>query len=75
MRDYFPGEVLPPHLSPFVTETEGEYVPPEKQRMLSGETGAGTLVWSLRVRVAKNLNNSLFFHILFFNKSSIANVK
>ena len=44
VKDYFPGEVLPPHLSPFVTETEGEYVPPEKQRMLSGETGVGTLV-------------------------------
>jgi len=39
VKDYFPDEVLPPHLSPFVEETEGEYVPPEKQKLLSGNTG------------------------------------
>ena len=32
--EYFPGAVLPPHLSPFVQEEEGDYVPPERQAML-----------------------------------------
>mgnify|MGYP001810557321 CR=1 FL=1 len=31
--DYLPGAVLPPHLSPFVVEREGDYVPPEKRRL------------------------------------------
>ena len=26
----FIGSVLPPHLSPFVEEKEGDYVPPER---------------------------------------------
>jgi pescadillo protein len=28
--NYLPGSVLPPHLSPFVEEKEGDYVPPER---------------------------------------------
>ncbi|KAI0211284.1 hypothetical protein LSAT2_003895 [Lamellibrachia satsuma] len=43
VKDYFPGEMLPPHLSPFVDEAEGEYVPPEKQKLLSGETGGAAI--------------------------------
>lgn len=39
MEDYFPGAVLPPHLSPFVEEQEGEYVPPEKQALLNKQQG------------------------------------
>ena len=31
---YAPGAVLPPHLSPFVEEKEGDYVPPERQAQL-----------------------------------------
>jgi pescadillo protein len=27
---YLPGSILPPHLSPFVEEKEGDYVPPER---------------------------------------------
>jgi len=30
---YFPGVELPPHLSPFVDEAPGEYVPPEKMQL------------------------------------------
>ncbi|KAK7088545.1 pescadillo homolog [Littorina saxatilis] len=33
-KDYFVGAVLPPHLSPFVEEQEGDYVPPEKVKLL-----------------------------------------
>ncbi|KAH7960176.1 hypothetical protein HPB49_017560 [Dermacentor silvarum] len=38
-QDYFMGEVLPPHLSPFVEEKEGDYVPPERQAMLRLQRG------------------------------------
>lgn len=34
VENYFPGEELPPHLSPFVREKEGDYVPPEKVALL-----------------------------------------
>ena len=34
VEDYFPGVDLPPHLSPFVKEEEGDYIPPERQTML-----------------------------------------
>ncbi|XP_045172172.2 pescadillo homolog isoform X2 [Mercenaria mercenaria] len=37
--DYFMGAVLPPHLSPFVNEQEGDYVPPEKQVLLNRQRG------------------------------------
>lgn len=39
MADYFPGVLLPPHLSPFVTEQEGDYVPPEKLKLLAMQRG------------------------------------
>ncbi|XP_006894851.1 PREDICTED: pescadillo homolog [Elephantulus edwardii] len=39
VEDYFPGVPLPPHLSPFVTEKEGDYVPPEKLRLLALQRG------------------------------------
>ncbi|XP_075915895.1 pescadillo homolog [Petromyzon marinus] len=43
VQDYFPGVLLPPHLSPFVEEKEGDYIPPEKLKLLAlqrGDTGA-----------------------------------
>lgn len=41
VEDYFPGVELPPHLSPFVKEEEGDYVPPERQAMLEEQKQAG----------------------------------
>lgn len=32
--DYLIGATLPPHLSPFVSEKRGEYVPPDKTKMI-----------------------------------------
>ncbi|XP_041348851.1 pescadillo homolog [Gigantopelta aegis] len=39
VEDYFPGVVLPPHLSPFVEEQEGDYIPPEKQQIIRKQKG------------------------------------
>ncbi|XP_057602329.1 pescadillo homolog isoform X2 [Hippopotamus amphibius kiboko] len=39
VADYFPGVQLPPHLSPFVSEKEGDYVPPEKLKLLALQQG------------------------------------
>ncbi|KAI1293855.1 Pescadillo -like protein [Halotydeus destructor] len=39
VQDYFPGEILPPHLSPFVQEIEGEYVSPEVVRLRQLQSG------------------------------------
>ncbi|XP_059533016.1 pescadillo homolog [Myotis daubentonii] len=39
VADYFPGVPLPPHLSPFVSEKEGDYVPPEKRKLLALQRG------------------------------------
>ena len=39
VANYFPGAVLPPHLSPFVEEEEGEYVPPEKKQLTGEDAG------------------------------------
>lgn len=33
--DYLIGSTLPPHLSPFVNEKRGEYVPPDKVKMMN----------------------------------------
>ena len=41
VEDYFPGVELPPHLSPFVQEVEGDYVPLERQAMLDEQKQAG----------------------------------
>ncbi|KAL4636112.1 hypothetical protein GN956_G13247 [Arapaima gigas] len=39
VEDYFPGVTLPPHLSPFVEEKDGDYVPPEKLKLLALQRG------------------------------------
>ena len=35
--DYSPGASLPPHLSPFIEEGSGDYVPPERAQALADE--------------------------------------
>ncbi|XP_005804075.1 pescadillo homolog [Xiphophorus maculatus] len=39
VEDYFLGVNLPPHLSPFVEEKEGDYVPPEKLKIMALQRG------------------------------------
>lgn len=39
VEEYFLGVTLPPHLSPFVEESEGDYVPPEKLKLLALQKG------------------------------------
>uniref|UniRef100_A0A4W6G9J8 Pescadillo homolog n=1 Tax=Lates calcarifer TaxID=8187 RepID=A0A4W6G9J8_LATCA len=39
VEDYFLGVTLPPHLSPFVEEKEGDYVPPEKMKIMALQRG------------------------------------
>lgn len=39
VEDYFLGVTLPPHLSPFVEEKEGDYVPPEKLKIIALQRG------------------------------------
>nr|SVE75097.1 EOG090X05E6 [Daphnia dolichocephala] len=39
VEDYFIGASLPPHISPFVTERLGDYIPPERQVLLALERG------------------------------------
>jgi len=41
VEDYFQDAELPPHLSPFVEEKEGDYVPPEKQKLMDPDSGVG----------------------------------
>lgn len=47
VEDYFPGVDLPPHLSPFVKEEEGDYIPPERQAMLEETRPEETQGWSI----------------------------
>ncbi|KAK6184016.1 hypothetical protein SNE40_006563 [Patella caerulea] len=39
VEDYFPGVELPPHLSPFVKEKEGDYVPAERKQQIRRQQG------------------------------------
>ena len=64
VSDYFPDTILPPHLSPFVDETEtGEYVPPEKQRLLEGKSLVVPRGIIYYIRFYKIQNVSILFEI------------
>ena len=39
VEKYFPGAILPPHVSPFHVEREGDYVAPEKRKFFDLERG------------------------------------
>ena len=39
LTGYLPGDVLPPHLSPFVSEEDGMYIPPERHRVIALQRG------------------------------------
>lgn len=49
VEDYFMGVTLPPHLSPFVEEKEGDYMPPEKLKIMALQRGEkpGTVIQQL----------------------------
>ncbi|CAG5922884.1 pescadillo [Menidia menidia] len=42
VEDYFLGVTLPPHLSPFVEEKDGDYIPPEKLKIMALQRGEKT---------------------------------
>jgi pescadillo protein len=39
VENYFIGAILPPHVSPFLTEREGDYIPKEKRQFFDMENG------------------------------------
>lgn len=43
LSGYRPGDTLPPHLSPFMQEKEGDYIPPERLAIIQLERGEGDL--------------------------------
>ena len=65
-EDYFMGATLPPHLSPFVTETDGEYVPPEKQALLNRQRGIDSGMWCVDERSHAAFQLSFDIHVAFF---------
>ena len=75
---YSPGTTLPPHLSPFVEEQEGDYVPPERQAQLAeqeeseGEEGerdmeTGTYVAVFHVHFLRYWSHLCTFNSDFYN--------
>lgn len=59
VADYFPGVQLPPHLSPFVLEKEGDYIPPEKLKLLALQRGEHPGECEGRRRVSRPLRVGL----------------
>lgn len=74
VADYFLGVTLPPHLSPFVEEKDGDYVPPEKLKIMALQRGEkpGTnpsisLMFLLSHSAFKNFSHlHTIFHLFLF---------
>lgn len=49
VKEYAPGKLLPPHLSPFVTGGEDEHIP-ERQQEINKLKKQGTLKLTLTIR-------------------------
>lgn len=64
VKDYFVGVVLPPHLSPFVEEGEGEYVPPERVQLLERAEDEGKSASVIRPRYSLKV---IEFRIIIIN--------
>ncbi len=66
VEDYFLGVTLPPHLSPFVEEKEGDYVPPEKLKIMALQRGEKPGEKALRCSdVTLNICGIILFCLIF----------
>jgi len=56
VENYFIGAILPPHVSPFLTEREGDYIPPEKRQFFDMENGLVPQTQSFNPPKGKNVD-------------------
>lgn len=61
---YLPGSVLPPHLSPFAEEKEGDYVPPERFGQRQAENDIDEELTAVKPSIDLVENNGYLNHNL-----------
>ncbi|PWA19581.1 hypothetical protein CCH79_00006978 [Gambusia affinis] len=71
VEDYFLGVTLPPHLSPFVEEKEGDYVPPEKLKIMALQRGEKPEEKRLAIMMMKKKEKYLYDKIMFGKKRKV----